>query len=71
MHMCGYRTVSFLSNKLSDSQGVTYHKCNILELPKKRPLLAVVAAEPSTNVCPPATMMNFIKLSGIEGCSGQ
>jgi len=70
MHMCGYRTVDFLS-ELSDSQGVTYHKCNILELPKKQPLLAVVAAEPSPNVCPLTAVMNFTRLSGIQGCSGQ
>lgn len=68
--MYDYRTVSFLSDQSSGSQGVTYHTCNVLGSVQEQPLLAVAAAEPISDRCPPA-MMNFTTLSGTHSCDGQ
>lgn len=69
----GYRSISFLgftSSRRTYFPGVTYHECNILEPPEQRPLLAVAAAEPSTDRCPPP-VMNFTTFLGIQSYHGQ
>ena len=64
-----YRTIGFLSSKLSGTSGVTYHKCDVLESSREQPLLAIAAAEPMNDLCPPPNM-SFTRLEGIQSCHG-